>query len=98
MIMGEAGAALERALRVRFVKLTLVEMVSRPWASVTFSGERHKLTIRAAQQETQAFLEGLEEQEFDLYGHILADIALVEESWEGDGVRLVLEALTVEDI
>jgi hypothetical protein len=37
------------------------------------------------------------EAEFDLRGHILADIALIAEE-RGDGqVRISLEALTVED-
>ena len=99
-----AGAELERALRDACATLgtaaEVAEIVSRPWASITFSGERHRLTLRLggerAPNTANAFLDGLAEREFELRGHILADIALVEDVREGGDVRLILEALTVE--
>ena len=102
--MTAAGDALARALRVIFVNfegsVALDTPVSRRWASITFSGERHRLNLRLegaeAGRAADAFLDGLCEREFDLRGHILADIALVEDARDGDGVRLTLEALTVE--
>lgn len=78
------------------------ELGSRPWASVTFSGARHRLAVRfegpGAGAAADAFLDGLAEREFALAGHVLADIALV---WDArapheDQARLTLEALTVE--
>lgn len=102
--MTPAGAELERAIRdalVPFRASTEVEeLVSRPWASITFSGERHRLVLRlggdCAAAAANAFLDGLAEREFQLRGHIVADIAVVGDVREGDSVRLSLEALTVE--
>ena len=98
-----AGDALIRALRATFVTFGAAaifeEIASRPWASATFSGARHRLRLRiegeGAQAAADAFLDGLAEREFELAGHIVADIGLVEDL-RGDGVRLTLEALTVE--
>lgn len=101
----EAATALLRALCVHFVHFAgtfrIEELVSRPWASVTFRGARHRVTLalegEGAGDAADAFLGGLTEAEFELPGHILADIAPAGEKRTGDRVRLTLEALTVED-
>ncbi len=73
------------------------------WASVTFAGARHRLrvTLQGAGAVGAAadFLQALPELEFDLPGHIVADVALVaEERWDGGAhAMLELEALTIED-
>lgn len=98
---------LTRAVCVIFVNFagsaTVEKMASRPWASVTFSGARHEFTLRlegaGAAKAATAFRDRLEEHEFVLPGHVLADIAAVREVRDDVGkcVRLTLEALTVED-
>jgi hypothetical protein len=103
----DATTALVRALRVNLVnlapkiRLQLDEIRSRTWASVTFTGARHELafTVSGPDAETAVarLADNLEVAEFRLRGHILADIALVSSEVVGDGVRLRLEALTVED-
>jgi hypothetical protein len=106
MIPTAAGAELKRALRTYFVALgapvTLESLASRPWASITFSGERHQLALclpgPGAQAAVDSFLDGLEDREFPLSGHILADIETTGVRRDADGqIRLTLEALTVED-
>lgn len=101
-----AGEELKRALRVIFVMfgaaITFDTIVSRPWASITFSGERHRLSLclpgPGAQAAVDAFLDGLEDRDFALRGHILADIEATGIQRDADGqIRLTLEALTVED-
>jgi hypothetical protein len=100
-----AGDALKRALRVHFVHLgaavAIESLASRPWASITFSGERHRLVLcipgPGAAAAADAFLDGLAERDFALSGHVLADIVLAERCDEDEQVRLILEALTVED-
>jgi hypothetical protein len=101
-----AGMELKRALRASFTALgaplTFEALESRPWASITFSGERHRLTLclpgPGAQAAVDAFLDGLAEREFALRGHILADIEPARIARDADGqIRLTLEALTVED-
>lgn len=93
------------ALRSTFGNFHLVfeNIRSRSWASVTFSGARHELSFRisgeGAAEAADHFIRHLEAREFELRGHIMADIALVsEERTDGeDWVRISLEALTVED-
>lgn len=101
--MSPAGAELERTIRDSLLAFgaaaEVEERVSRLWASITFSGERHRLTLRIESDggALDAFLDGLSEREFELRGHILADIAVVENVRESNLVRLTLEALTVEE-
>ena len=97
-----AADALQQALRAGFAgTATVEELESRSWASITFSGERHRLRLRlegeCAAAAADEFLDGLAEREFDLPGHVLADIALVSDEREEAQVRLTLEALTVEE-
>ena len=108
-LTNDATTALLRAIRARFGDFRAVafeEIVSRSWASVTFTGARHEIALRLdgerAEDAACAFTDVLEVAEFKLRGHILADIALVSEmrSRHPDGtpfVRIRLEALTVED-
>lgn len=106
MLLTAASAELRRALGVVFVgfgaAVTFESLTSRPWASITFAGERHKLVLRlpgpGAQAAVDAFLDGLADREFALRGHIVADIEATGIERDGDGqLRLTLEALTVED-
>ncbi|HEV7660256.1 MAG TPA: hypothetical protein VGO55_10455 [Allosphingosinicella sp.] len=98
-----AGDALKRTLRAYFVKLgaavAIESLASRPWASITLSGERHRLSLclpgPGAGAAADAFLDGLAERDFALVGHVLADIVLAERSDEEEQVRLILDALTV---
>lgn len=99
---GELARALLRVHFVHFAGVVVVEAsISQPWASATFSGARHLLTLcldgPGARAAAAAFLAGIEEREFALKGHILADIAAVDLREDGENlVRLTLEALTVE--
>lgn len=102
--LNDATSALLRAVRLNlhsFGGFVLEEIVSRSWASVTFSGARHELAFRlegdGAEQAAARFLADLEAAEFELRGHVLADIALLSEERRPGQVRIRLEALTVED-
>ena len=96
------SAADELRRTVTFVTFaSLGEVDSRPWASATFTGERHRLTLTLTGPEAEVaadcFLNGLSERDFPMRGHILIDIACVGDTRGADEVRLILEALTVED-
>lgn len=95
----DAATALLHALanRLGSAPYCVEELSCRNWASVTFTGTRHKLTLRVAAEAAGPFLDGIEEAEFRLPGHIVADIALVSCTPEAGGMRIALEALTVED-
>lgn len=106
MTLTVAGAELRRVLRLYFAGLgapvTFELVASRPWASITFSGERHRLALclpgPGAQAAVDAFLDGLEDREFALRGQLLADIEATGVARDADGqIRLTLEALTVEE-
>jgi hypothetical protein len=103
--MTDATSALLRAVNfMNFEALTVETIRSRSWASATFCGVRHEIGFRlegeGAERAADAFLDGIEEREFDLRGHVLADIALVSRSTangpDGPVVRIRLEALTME--
>jgi hypothetical protein len=73
------------------------------WASVTFSGARHRLrlTLQGAGAAGAAadLLDRLDNLDFPLGEHFLADLALVAEQRSDGGsfVCLDLEALTIRD-
>jgi hypothetical protein len=101
--VNDATTAFLRAIGVNFVNLAVVieEVRSRAWASATFGGARHELGLHisgeGAEAAVERFAATLDAREFELRGHILADIALVAKERVEGGVRLRLEALTVEE-
>ena len=102
----QAEDELRRLVRASFAgfdgHFQIEDIESRSWASVTFSGERHTLRLRLRGDEAaaaaDAFLGGLTDREFDLDGHVIADIAIVSDERDARGttVRLGMEVLTVE--
>ena len=69
---------------------------SRHWASATFTGTRHALTLAAAASPAfDTWLAGLHDAEFDTRRELVADLALVERAAVGDEVEARIEALTV---
>lgn len=93
-----ALAGLVRALRRRDGgMLVLLEGASTPWASATFTGGRHRLAVRCEGADgagrAAILAAGIEEAEFAIPGHLVAEIGEVEVA--GNEVRL--EALTVVD-
>lgn len=105
MAMSSAAAALLRALAARAGvdrnRILLTEACSTDWRSLTFSGERHRLTLRITGSDAAAVADkmcaGLEDQEFDLPRLIVADIIVAGEAVQAPSgaVELVIEALTV---
>lgn len=77
------------------------ETHSTAWASATFVGARHCVTLRFTGRDATARADalalGIEEREFILHGHLLADIAVVGQINGPDEASLTIEALTIED-
>jgi hypothetical protein len=68
------------------------------WASATFTGARHSLTLTAAASpRLDRWLVGLSEAELGLRNYLLADLVVTRMCREGDRVTVALEALTVEE-
>jgi hypothetical protein len=101
--MLDAGAKLLRALRASAAlhgcDFELAASINRRWASATFVGGRHELTItHGADAAAIQWLAGLPEAELSLPGHLVADLEVAAtESDAAAGRRVTrLEALTVE--
>lgn len=98
----DLNAQLERAL-VRSaadagVLLAVTAATAAPWASVTFTGARHRLTVAAAESPSlDSWLADLPDAEFRLRGHLVADAAVVCTTHTIDLAEVTLELLTVED-
>jgi hypothetical protein len=68
-------------LRLGGAQAELVRHAERPWASVTFSGTRHAITLAfpgsAAAADGEAFIAALPEHEFTIPGQLVADATVV---------------------
>jgi hypothetical protein len=99
----DAQDALLRAIKGRVGRdqLAVRQAHSESWASATFSGSRHSFAFLisggSAQATASRFAEGLDAMEFDLPGHLVADITLLDRQDTPEGTVLAIEALTVED-
>jgi hypothetical protein len=102
-----AAGALLRALIARASvdrdRILLTDAQSTDWHSLTFTGERHHLSLRIRGLDSAAIAErmcaGLADAEFSIPGLCVADIALVGNPRRTpDGAtELVIEALTISD-
>ena len=74
---------------------------SRPWASALFQGRHHVITLCLtgpdASERRAIFAEGLEEAEWTLANHFVADICIDESRSSAAAERIELSALTIED-
>jgi hypothetical protein len=98
----DAATLLERALTAAAgamgcaVRITEAEM--QRWASATFAGAQHRLTLAStASPLLDSWLAALPEAEFNLRGHLVADLTVMRVSRDGDAVSVALEVLTVEE-
>ncbi|ANI78278.1 hypothetical protein [Sphingobium sp. EP60837] len=74
---------------------------SRPWASALFQGRRHVIALRLsgpdAQERRAVFAAGLEEAEWSLPRHFVADITIDGGHSAPQEEVIELSALTIED-
>ena len=74
---------------------------SRPWASALFEGQRHTIWLRfsgaEAQKQKDRLLAGLDDAEWTLPGHFVADIAVDGEGVADEDVWVRLSALPIRD-
>lgn len=92
------GAALRELASPVQAKIT--ESASVPWASITFAGARHRFTLSlegdGAAAKARALAKSLHCDEFNIRGHLVADIITEPSRVEGKAIVLAVEALTVE--
>jgi hypothetical protein len=86
-------AALVAAALTAQIILTVADVEERPWASATFSGGRHVLSVELDGDGAaiSKWLAGLPEAQWAMRYHIVADIAVAARSVGG----ATIEALTV---
>lgn len=98
----DAHTLLERAL-VRAGELagcpvSVSEGIWERWASATFVGARHHVTLTLARTDAgEAWLAALSEAELSVRGHLLADLLVTSVVFSAELVTARIEALTVED-
>lgn len=101
-----AAAELLRALIARTAlddeRITIGRVHSIDWQSLTFIGERHEFSLAITGPDARAalalFRDGLAEVEWQLVGHVVADLVIVSEQAASDGTIVVgIEALTLTD-
>ena len=105
--MSRAAAHLLRALLARAAqerdRFLLTSIRSTDWQSLTFSGERHVLTLRVIPPDAASiahrFVAGIEDHEFMIPGETVADITATAgaSADSGDSVELRVEALTIRE-
>jgi hypothetical protein len=84
-------------------RILLMEHRSIEWQSLTLLGERHELLLRIAGPDSPdiaaAIADGIEDAEFVIGGHIVADISCVgdREAASDGSVTFRIEALTIEE-
>ncbi len=88
--------ALIRALAASAPAFTLEEVISRDWASATFTGERHVIRLELADDDaTRVWLAAVPELELVVRGRLVADLAVAEEARADGRLRVSVEALTI---
>ncbi len=98
----DSGTLLIRALRSHAsaagVTLYVDSIVCTPWASATFTGTQHRLTIAADPVPgLRDWIDGLPETEFAIRGHIVADLAIDAIETIGERAHVTVAVLTLID-
>ncbi|WP_022683721.1 hypothetical protein [Sphingobium bisphenolivorans] len=74
---------------------------SRPWASALFQGRRHVIALQIsgvdAAERRRRFADGIEDAEWALGSHFVADITIDDHHASAEGEWIELSALTIED-
>lgn len=73
----------------------IIRSHERPWASVTFSGARHWITLNVLCGRVATLEADLPEAEFNLPGQLVADLTITATRDLGAETQLDIEALTV---
>jgi len=97
----DVGTALVRVLLASSVAAgcaaALVDSDWERWASATFIGARHRVSVVASPSVAlDAWIAALPDAEFAIAGHLVADLTVARVARRPDEVAIDIEALTVE--
>ncbi len=94
-------ALLTQLLKIAGQPTEVEKASSRPWASALFEGRRHIVTLRLdgldAGQRTASLTGDLDDRQFPLSGHFVADINLDAHGVDKPGLWITLSVLTIRD-
>ena len=98
----DVATLLERALvhaaRVAGCEAVIAQASMERWASVTFTGARHQITLALSPKDQALhWLASLPEAEFALRGHLVADLSVDRIDRHATGCTASMSILTVED-
>lgn len=88
--------ALERHADRHGIALSWYALATRRWASATFIGACHRLTLSVEGPGIEGWIAALDEVDLPLRGHLVADVAVTTITRTGDRAELGVEVLTVE--
>ena len=95
-----AARLIRQLLTLAGPTVELVQATEREWASATFSGARHAVTLRIPLDHSAAaapaFIAGLPDHEFDLPGQIVADCVVTLQQRTLDPTYRTWLAITIE--
>lgn len=97
----DAGALLERALLASATRagcaITIVEAGWERWASATFAGARHTMSLEAATNDgLERWIADLPEADLAMRRGLVADLTVARICRAGARVHFTIEALTIE--
>ncbi len=88
---------LDRRLRIAGeaagIEVAVLQSESTPWASATFNGARHFLTLSSDDAGFDAWLAALPEADLPMRGHLVADVVVTARN----GREAEVNVLTVEE-
>lgn len=90
--------ALEKQARHAGCPVSVLHADWQRWASATFAGARHQISVSACPcPALNDWLGGLPEAEFVMRGHLVADVVVTAVRRSAASVEADLEVLTVEE-
>lgn len=97
----EIGPQLARAIEAQAARqggaVTAEPMTASRWASITFSGARHRLRLRVPSSRwAEQWLEALPESEVGLSGHLVADLSVDIVRRDAGRIEAEIAVLTLE--
>ncbi len=97
MIPRDPGEAILAKFTDRLGYLSDVDRRATPWRSATFAGERHDITFTVSDGvDIASFVKASCEMDIPIRNGFVADVAVVETSAGPHGIRLRVEALTID--
>lgn len=73
---------------------------SAPWRTLLFDGARHRIELNLHGERTDEALaaleEGIEDADFAIAGHLVAELRVAEIARNGSDLLVTLDALTIE--